>query len=340
MEACPYQAVLIVSFGGPEGEQDVPGFLENVLRGRDVPRERMLEVAEHYRHFGGVSPINAQNRALRAALEEELRASGPALPVYLGNRNWHPLLPDTLRRMAGEGVKKALAFFTSAYSSYSSCRQYLENLEEARRELGPTAPAIDRLRACYNHPGFLEPMAEQVRGALAELPEPRRQRALLLCTAHSIPRSMADHCGYVSQLREAGRLVAELAGHSRWELVYQSRSGPPHQPWLEPDVVDYLEQRAGELEDVLIVPIGFISDHIEVLFDLDHECAERCRELGISMRRLPTLGTDPRFVAMIGELVRERIGWQKERRALGLHGPSHDECPPGCCVGITSAVLP
>ncbi len=222
-----YDAILLVSFGGPEGPDDVMPFLENVLRGRNVPRERMLEVAEHYQHFGGVSPINAQNRALIAALEEELRRSGPHLPIYWGNRNWHPYLTDTLREMKADGIQHALAFFTSAFSSYSGCRQYREDIIRAREAVGEGAPTVDKLRVFFNHPGYIETMVECTRQALDKIPADRRRAARVLFTAHSIPQGMADNCRYVAQLTESCRLVAESLGLETWKLVYQSRSGPP-----------------------------------------------------------------------------------------------------------------
>ena len=226
----PYDAILIVSFGGPEGPEDVIPFLENVLRGKNVPRERMLEVAEHYKHFGGVSPINTQNRALIAALKEELKAHGPDLPIFWGNRNWHPMLADTMQEMADAGVKKALAFMTSAYSSYSSCRQYREDIEKASAVVGSGAPEIDKIRVFYNHPGFIEPMVQSLQTALEQLPAEERENAAIIYTAHSIPNSMADNCRYAEQLAEASRLVSTAVGRSSWDLVYQSRSGPPQQP--------------------------------------------------------------------------------------------------------------
>ena len=330
-----YDALLVVSFGGPDGPDDVLPFLENVLRGRNVPRERMLAVAEHYYHFGGRSPINDQNRALIAALEKELAVHGPKLPIYWGNRNWHPLLADTLRQMAADGVKRALAFVTSAYSSYSGCRQYRENIAGAQAEIGPGAPLIDKLRVFFNHPGFVEPMIESTREALAQIPAERRDRAHLIFTAHSIPSAMAVGCKYETQLTEASRLVAEGVGSSNWRLVYQSRSGPPQQPWLEPDVCDYIRQLQGlgsSVQDVVVVPIGFISDHLEVLYDLDTEAKQLCNDLGINMIRAATVGTHPRFIRMIRELVEERMTASPERPALGSLGPSHDVCPLDCCL--------
>ena len=327
-----YDAVLLVSFGGPDGPDDVMPFLENVLRGRNVPRERMLEVAEHYQHFGGKSPINEQNRALLDAVRGELDARGPHLPIYWGNRNWHPLLTDTLREMADAGVKRALAFVTSAYSSYSGCRQYRENIAAACAALGDRAPQVDKIRVFFNHPGFVGPMAARVRQALDRFPEPSRPQVPVLFTAHSIPMSMAEGCRYVKQLTEASQLVAEQAGANRWELVYQSRSGPPTQPWLAPDVCDRIrELHAAGTRQVVIAPIGFISDHMEVLYDLDTEAAALCSELGIAMVRADTVGTDPAFVAMVRDLIAERHFAEPDRVAIGSLPASHDVCPLDCC---------
>src|SRR5579863_260031 len=252
-----YDAVLVLSFGGPEKPEDVIPFLANVLRGRNVPRERMLEVAEHYYHFGGKSPINDQNRALIAGLESELVRNGPHMPVYWGNRNWHPFLADTLRQMQTDGIKRGLAFVTSVFSSYSGCRQYLEDIEKARAELGPDAPRVDKLRSFYNHPLFIEAQSEEVRAALAQLPTDRRAAAHVIFTAHSVPVAMAESSDYQKQLNESCRLVSERLGLSAWRLVYQSRSGPPNQPWLEPDIADVLRE-VNPGADVVIVPIGFI----------------------------------------------------------------------------------
>jgi ferrochelatase len=331
----PYDALLVVSFGGPDGPDDVIPFLENVLRGRNVPRERMLEVAEHYYQLGGRSPINDQNRRLVAAIERELAAHGPPLPVYWGNRNWHPLLADTLRKMSADGVRRALAFVTSAFSSYSGCRQYREDIARAQQEVGPAASHVDKLRMFFNHPGFIEPTIEYTRAALEQVPAERRAAALLVFTAHSIPLAMAAGCCYEEQLRESCRLVAEGVGRGDWRLVYQSRSGPPQQPWLEPAIGDFLErcQVSGvRCPDVVVVPIGFISDHMEVLYDLDIEARQTCQRLGINMVRAATVGTHPRFVRMIRELVEERTSDSPERLALGTLGPSHDICPEDCCL--------
>lgn len=336
----PYDALLVVSFGGPEKPEDVMPFLENVLRGRNVPRERMLEVAGHYYQFGGVSPINEQNRALVRALESRLAGEGPALPVYWGNRNWHPLLPDALRRMAADGVRRALAFVTSAYSSYSGCRQYLEDIARAQHEVGPVAPAVDKLRVFYNHPGFIEPMTERVQAALDQAPAERRAAAALVYTAHSIPVSMAPSCRYEAQLREAAQLVSAALGRSDFRLVYQSRSGPSGQPWLEPDICDYLRQLDGKPRDVVIVPIGFISDHLEVRFDLDIAARRVCEELGVNMIRAATVGDHPKFIGMIRELILERMAERPLRRALGGDGPSHDVCPADCCPAPLGPAVP
>ena len=327
-----YDAVLLVSFGGPDGPDDVLPFLENVLRGRNVPRERMLEVAEHYNHFGGKSPINEQNRALLAALREELDRRGPHLPVYWGNRNWHPLLTDTIREMADAGVKRAIAFVTSAYSSYSGCRQYRENIAAACAAVGERAPQIDKIRVFFNHPGFVGPMADNVRRAVGRFPESVRDAVPVLFTAHSIPTSMADGCRYGAQLTEACRLVAEQAGVADWKLVFQSRSGPPTQPWLEPDICDAIRDRhALGCSHVVIAPIGFISDHMEVLYDLDTEAADLCRELGVEMVRAATVGTDPVFISMIRDLIAERSGMLTDRVAIGQLPANHDVCPLDCC---------
>ena len=322
-----YDAILFVSFGGPEGMDDVIPFLENVLRGRNVPRERMLQVARHYELFDGVSPINEQNRQLIASLKDELAAHGPQLPVYWGNRNWHPLLPDTIRTMQDDGIKHALAFVTSAYSSFSSCRQYRQNISDAQTAV-VNAPNVDKLRAFYNHPLFVEANVEQIKLAAtkAGVNNPN-----LVFTAHSIPQAMADNCEYVAQLNETGQLVADSLGLSNWQLVYQSRSGSPMQPWLGPDICDHLrELKSGGVTDVIVAPIGFVSDHMEVIYDLDVEAKTVADEIGLNVVRAATAGTHPSFVKMIRELILERTEGI-EPRALGSHGPGHDICPVNCC---------
>lgn len=329
----PYDALLVVSFGGPEGMDDVLPFLENVLRGRNVPRERMLEVAHHYERFGGVSPINAQNRALIDALRVEMRERDMRLPIYFGNRNWHPMLVDTMRQMVSDGAHNALAFFTSAFSSYSGCRQYREDIMRAQAEIGPNAPRVDVLRKFYNHPGFIGPMVDHVRNALARIPDERRAATRLAFTAHSIPLAMARNAMYQAQLWEACRLVAEGVAIEAWDLVYQSRSGPPGQPWLEPDIGDHLRGLKVEgVQDVVVVPIGFISDHLEVMYDLDVEARQLSAEIGLNMVRAATVGTHPAFVTMIVDLIVERVTDAPQRAFIGTRGPGHDVCPVDCCL--------
>ncbi len=337
-----YDALLVLSFGGPEGLHDVMPFLENVTRGRNIPRRRLEEVAKHYEHFGGVSPINTQNRALIAALERELSEHDIALPIYFGNRNWHPMLADTIAAMRTEGVRDVLVFVTSAYSSYSGCRQYREDISRALATLNETTMRFDKIRVFSNHPGFVEPMARRVRDALEMLPQVRHDAAEVIFTAHSIPLSMARGCTYERQLRETSRLVVELAAAPRYRLAWQSRSGPPHVPWLEPDILDELDQlHQSGVRDVVVVPIGFISDHLEVLYDLDVEAQARAGELGMTMIRVPTVGTDPTFVAMIRELIEERMLETPNRRFLGSLGPTHDICPVNCCqLGERQGVEP
>jgi ferrochelatase len=327
-----YDAILVVSFGGPESKEDVIPFLENVLRGRNVPRERLLAVAEHYYHFDGKSPINQQTRELIAAIKEELAQHGPKLPVYWGNRNWHPMLADTLRQMNTEGVKRALAFVTSAYSSYSGCRQYREDIIRAQVEVGAEAPVVDKIRAFFNHPGFIDATEERLRDALAQLPTVAKQNVQIVYVAHSIPLSMANSSDYVRQLEEVKRLVSERIGIKNDVLVYQSRSGAPGQPWLEPDILDYLrEVKEKHLASaVVIAPISFISDHMEVLYDLDIEARHLCESLALPMARAKTVGVHPKFIAIIRELILERMEGI-ERRALGTFGPRQDACPQDCC---------
>jgi len=331
-----YDAILVVSFGGPESKEEVMPFLENVLRGRNIPRERMLTVAEHYYHFEGKSPINQQTRELIAALEAELERNGLKLPVYWGNRNWHPLLPDTLRKMKQDGIRRAVGFVTSAYSSYSGCRQYREDIAKAQSEVGPGAPEVDKLRAFFNHPLFVEATVERVRDALRAVPRDAQENVQIVYLAHSIPVSMANTSDYVRQLEEVRRLVSQAIGHKNDVLVYQSRSGAPGQPWLEPDILDYLRQvKARNLASaVVLAPISFISDHMEVLYDLDIEARQLCDSLSLPMTRAQTVGVHPKFIRMIRELILERMNPGSERRSLGSLGPRGDVCAEDCCPAL------
>ncbi len=335
-----YDALLLLSFGGPEGPDDVIPFLQNVTDGRSIPSERLAEVGEHYCRFGGRSPINDQCRELLAAIRGDFAANDIPLPVYWGNRNWHPMLTDTLRKMTADGIKRALVFVTAAYASYSGCRQYRENMADARLSVGDSAPDLVRLRHYFNHPGFIEPFVDATVTALAGVPDGAR----LVFTTHSIPHAWAASSGpaggaYLAQHQEAAALVvagvAEKTGTDHeWDLVFQSRSGPPAQPWLEPDVVDHLRRvsKAGTPGAVL-VPIGFVSDHLEVLYDLDVEAREAAEELGLPLARAATPGTDPRFVALVRDLVMEQLRDTppSRRQALGGLGPSQDLCPADCC---------
>jgi len=327
-----YDAFVLLSFGGPEKPDDVMPFLRNVVRGRGVPDERLAEVAEHYLHFGGVSPINQQCRDLLAAVRTEFTANGIDLPSYWGNRNWHPMLADTVAQLRDDGVKHALGFATSAYGGYSSCKQYAEDIAAARAKVGPGAPVISKLRQFWDHPGFVEPHADAVRSALGTLDESRRATTRLIFTAHSIPVSMARTAGptggrYEAQLHETARLVA---GHQDWDLVWQSRSGPPQVPWLEPDINEHLERLQEQgITDVVVSPIGFVSDHLEVIWDLDNEAADTAKRLGLGYARAATPGTDPRFVTMVRELVQERTDRAPLRRLGTL--PVWDDCPVNCC---------
>jgi ferrochelatase len=312
-----FDALLVVSFGGPENHEDVLPFLENVLRGKNVPRERMLEVAEHYYHFDGRSPINDQNKQLIAALEGECRSQGLAIPIYWGNRNWHPLLADTLQQMQADGIRHAAALVTSAFGSHSGCRQYREDIARAQQTAGVQSMVIDKLPNFCDRPEFIAAMMERVRTAMKELPKAEQ----LIFTAHSIPVSMADASPYVRQLKEVSARVAAACGISNWTLVYQSRSGPPTQPWLAPDICDYLrQQHAAGVRRVIICPIGFISDHMEVLYDLDTEARALCDQLGMKMVRAGTAGAHPKLVSMVCDML--------------LHSPTTEilaHCELGCC---------
>jgi ferrochelatase len=327
-----YDALLYVSFGGPERPEDVMPFLDNVVRGRDVPRERLLEVAEHYYDNGGRSPINGHNRALIAALEASLADAGVDLPILWGNRNWDPDLTDALEQARAAGHDRLLAFVTSAYSSYSGCRQYREDLATAQAEVGSPA-TIDKIRVFFNHPGFVVAQTDHVREALATLDATVRDTARLVFVTHSLPTAMARHSDYVAQHYEAARLVAAgLDQRHDWDLVYCSRSGPPQVPWLEPDVGDHLAHlRKDGVEAVVVVPIGFVADHMEVIHDLDVEAREVADDVGLAMARAGTVGTHPAFVAGVRDLILERLRGAP-RQAAGTMGPWHDACPLDCCL--------
>ncbi|MCM2387121.1 ferrochelatase [Streptomyces albipurpureus] len=352
----PYDALLLLSYGGPEGPDDVVPFLENATRGRGIPRERLKEVGQHYFLFGGVSPINEQNRTLMDALRKDFADHGLNLPVHWGNRNWAPYLTDTLREMAREGHRRIAVLVTSAYASYSGCRQYREDLAGALSTLeaeGFPALRVDKLRHYFNHPGFVRPMIDGVLKSLGELPAEVRAGAHLAFTTHSIPLTAADTSGpveghgdggaYLRQHLEVAGLIADAVREETgvehpWRLVYQSRSGAPHIPWLEPDICDHLEELKGSgAPAAVMVPIGFVSDHMEVLYDLDTEAVAKAAELGLPVRRSATVGADPRFAAAVRELVLERAAAERGARvprcALGSLGPSHDLCPIGCCPG-------
>ncbi len=343
MSAGPFDAFLLVSFGGPEGPDDVMPFLQNVTRGKDVPPERLAEVAEHYQHFGGVSPINDHCRELLGALEADFAVNGIDLPIYWGNRNWNPSLRDAIAQMADDGRRRALVLLTSAYASYPGCRQYREDIFAAKAGI-PKAPNFARIRHYFNHPGFVRPMVANTVAALEQLPADLRETATILFTTHSIPMAMAYSAGpegglYVQQHEEVASLVAagvrEATGVERpSELVYQSRSGPPQVPWLEPDIGDRLTalSEAGTAA-VVVVPIGFTSDHLEVVYDLDVELKAQADKLGVAFARAGTVGAAPEFVAAIRDLVLERANsvMPDQRATLGELGASYDLCPAGCC---------
>jgi ferrochelatase len=328
-----FDALVVLSFGGPEQAEDVVPFLERVTAGRGVPRERIDQVAEHYFAAGGVSPVNARCRDLVAALDAQL-----SVPVYWGNRNWHPLLEDTVARMRDDGVERALAFVTSAYGGYSSCRQYLDDIVAARAKVGPGAPEIQKLRLYFNHPGWAGPWERSLtraldncRSALAGRQQPPRPLVDVLFSAHSIPVPMATSSPYVDHVTETVRLVAGLAGLSDWRLVWQSRSGNPAVPWLGPDICEAIE---GSLAPgLVVVPVGFTLENMEVVHDIDVEAAACARKRGAHFERAQTVSSDPAFVAMVRDLVHERLGLSAERSALGTLGPSPDACPEGHCPG-------
>jgi len=345
----PYDALLLVSFGGPERPEDVVPFLENVTRGRGIPGERLEEVGQHYFQFGGRSPINDQNREFLQALREDLAGAGIDVPVYWGNRSWDPFLEDTVRQMKADGVTRAACFLTSAYSSYSSCRQYRENLYDATEAVaaeGPGVPQLDRLRAYFNHPGFVEPLVDATLAALAELDDEVRDDAHLSFVTHSLPNTMNEGSGphgnaYVTQHRSVmeeiiERVRQETGRRHLHALVYCSRSGAPHVPWLEPDINDHLASLSEKgVPAVIAIPIGFVSDHMEVVYDLDTEAAATAAELDLQFVRAATAGIDPRFVAMVRDLLLERAaaerGEEVARAFVGTLGACADLCAVGCC---------
>lgn len=348
-----YDAILFASFGGPEGPDDVMPFLENVTRGRGVPRERLEEVSHHYLELGGVSPINEQNKELISAIEVEMASRGLDVPVYWGNRNWSPFMSDAVREISADGHERVLALATSAYSSYSGCRQYREDFAQALLDTELVGDVhIDKVRVYFDSPGFLEPFADGIVDALRQLDDAGEDtsRVRVYFTTHSIPNAMAESSGppgmfdtlggaYEAQHLAAARLVAQMVENRDavmpvWELTYQSRSGPPQVPWLEPDINDAL--RDGHAQGVtaaVVVPLGFISDHVEVIWDLDREATETCQELGLPMRRVSTPGTDPRFVASLVDLLEERISGGTAP-ALSELGPWRVPCAAGCCKNL------
>lgn len=340
-----YDALLFLSFGGPERPEDVMPFLQNVTRGRGVPADRLEEVAQHYLHFGGVSPINALNLEIIDAVRARLAAAGIDLPVYFGNRNWHPMAEDAVGRMAADGVERALVFPTSAWGGYSGCRQYHEDISRAREAVGPGAPALVKLRQYFDHPHMIGAFADAITAARAELPEALRDSPRLVFTAHSVPLTADANAGpaadgghlYSRQVAETARLCAAAAGFDEHDVVWQSRSGPPQVPWLEPDICDHLDVLAAAGEQAVIVcPIGFVSDHLEVVWDLDTEAREKAQELGLGYARAGTPGADPRFAEMVVDLVRERLEGAAAVRlgteplyGAGLNGGL---CAVDCCA--------
>jgi ferrochelatase len=336
----PVDALLVLSFGGPEGLDEIRPFLENVVRGRGVPPERLDAVEEHYRHFGGVSPLNARNRELIAAVRERT-----TLPVYFGNRNWHPMVEDTVAEMARDGVRRALVFATSAYGGYSACRQYHEDIARARKAVGDRAPELVKLRHFFDHPAFVAANADAVSAARATLPAAVRDQARVVFTAHSVPTAADAAAGtptdgghrYSRQVAEAARLVAEELGAGVFDVVWQSRSGPPQVPWLGPDIVDHLDTLAASgVPAVVVAPVGFVSDHVEVIWDLDTEARERADELGIAFARAATAGPDPRFADMVIELVDEHVDAAAPRALSAVPSAGCTvngmPCAIDCCV--------
>ncbi|SDD34242.1 ferrochelatase [Rhodococcus tukisamuensis] len=342
-----FDALLLLSFGGPEKPDDVRPFLENVTRGRGVPPERLDEVVEHYLHFGGVSPINRLNRDVIAAVEAEFAGAGIDLPIYFGNRNWHPMVEDTVARMRDDGVRSALVFPTSAWGGYSGCRQYHEDVLRARAAVGDGAPTLRKLRQYYDHPLLVAAFADAIAAARAQLPPSQRDAARLVFTAHSVPVSADASAGppadggrlYSRQVAEAARLCAQAAGVADHDLVWQSRSGPPQVPWLEPDICDHLGAlAAGGTEAVIVCPVGFVSDHLEVIWDLDTEARDKAAELGLGYVRAGTPGTDPRFAQLVTALVGEQLSGAAPDRlgseplyGAGLNGAL---CATACCEPV------
>ncbi|MGA9869860.1 MAG: ferrochelatase [Rhodococcus sp. (in: high G+C Gram-positive bacteria)] len=348
-----FDALLVLSFGGPEEPAHVRPFLENVTRGRGVPPERLDEVVEHYMHFGGVSPINALNRDIIAAVEAELFSAGIELPVYFGNRNWHPMVEDTVAQMKADGVRRALVFPTSAWGGYSGCRQYHEDVARARDAVGADAPDLLKIRQYYDHPLMVDAFGDAITAAVESLPSERRAGARLVFTAHSIPTAADVNAGppadgghlYSRQVADASRLAAAAAGIDDYDLVWQSRSGPPQVPWLEPDICDHLDTVADRgVDAVVICPIGFVSDHLEVVWDLDTEAEEKAKERGIALARAATPGTDPRFAHMAVELVREHLDGIPPRRvgAVSSYGSTLNgqRCALQCCEQPTRPARP
>ena len=336
----PYDALLLVAFGGPEQPADVEPFLERVTAGRSIPPDRLSEVADRYLSVCGRSPLNARMRALLSAVRAELAARDIDLPVFWGNRNAAPLLADAVAEMAGAGVERALAWTATPYASYSTCRQYGEDLVAACSTTGDGAPAIDMIRRHHDHPGLLEPAADRLSDALARLPEDRRDRAHLLFSAHSIPTALADTCDYVAQVREAAKLVAALvdpAGHHPHEVVWQSRTGSPRVPWLEPDVADRIEVLAADgVDAVAISPIGFPVENFEITWDLDTDASRRAEGVGVAFARAAAVDDDPRFASMVVDLAVERLDGPVggPRRGGGALSINPDTCPADCCPDL------
>ncbi|MGO1052478.1 ferrochelatase [Crossiella sp. CA198] len=347
-----FDALLFLSFGGPEGPEDVRPFLENVTRGRGVPPARLDEVAQHYLHFGGVSPINRLNLAIIDAVRAELTRQGMTLPVYFGNRNWHPMVEDTAAKMVADGIRTALVFPTSAYGGYSACRQYDEDITRARTAVDEALDLV-KLRQFFDHPLFVDAVADAVRAAYTELPADQRDQARLVFTAHSVPTSADEAAGppeeggrrYSRQIAEAARLVAEAVGVPGYDVVWQSRSGPPHIPWLAPDIVDHVDTlHAQGVQALVVSPIGFVSDHLEVIWDLDAEAKDRAAEHGMSFTRAATPGPDPRFAQLIVDLIREHTHPTTPRKLSPLPAAGCTRnglpCATHCCEPPTRRPTP